>query len=488
MARKFYITTAIDYANSPLHVGHALEKVQADILARYHRSLGEDVFFLTGADENAQKNVLAAEKAGIPVREFIDQNVLLHKKAIKLLNISNDDYIRTTDKERHWPGAKKLWQECKKSDDIYKKSYTGLYCIGCEAFVPKKDLQNGLCPEHLKRPEKVSEENYFFRLSKYQKKLQEKIESDELKIVPEKRKNEVLSFVKSGLEDLSISRPAKRMKGWGIPVPGDESQTEYVWMDALSNYITTLGYGSKDQSRFIKYWPADIHVIGKGIVRFHAVYWIAFLLSAGLELPRTIFVHDYLTVNGQKISKSLGNIIDPIALVKKYGTDPVRYFLLREFSPFTDGDFTYERLEERYDSDLAKGLGNLVSRVLTMTETVFRGETEYEVSIEFEDQFKDAAKELEKSMNEFKFNDALEAIWKLMGYCDRHIEKERPWEKGKERVLKNLLAALFHIALLLKPFLPETSEKISGRLGIRPQEKPWRFKIKKREALFPKLE
>ena len=470
--KKFYITTAIDYANAPLHLGHILEKVQADVLARYHRSLGEDVFFLTGSDENAQKNVLAAREKGVSVEKLIDENVALFKKIIKILNISNDDFIRTTDKQRHWLGVKKLWEKCLENGDIYKKEYKGLYCVGCEAFLTEKDLENGLCPEHLKKPEEISEENYFFKLSKYQKELERLIEDDELEIVPSKRKNELLSFIRSGLEDFSISRPAERTEGWGVPVPGDEKQNVYVWFDALSNYLTALDYGG-DRNKFTQYWPADVHVIGKGITRFHGIYWPAMLLSAGIELPKTIFVHGYLTVNGQKISKSLGNTINPIELKEKYGADAIRYFLLREITPTEDGDFSIEKFEGRYNDDLAKGLGNLVSRILKLSEGVQPKLRDKEL----EEKIEETKKEVLKFLNGFKFNDALKAIWELIGFCDKYIEKEKPWEGEKDEVISNLLFALLEIADLLKPFLPETSEKIIKQV-----------KSKKTEALFPRLD
>jgi len=516
MTKKFYITTAIDYANSPLHVGHALEKVQADVLARYHRLLGEDVFFLTGADENAQKNVLAAEEAGISARKFIDQNVAFHEEAIKLLNISNDDYIRTTDQDRHWPGVQKLWQECEKSGDIYKKNYTGLYCIGCEAFLTEKDLKDGLCPEHLKKPEKVSEENYFFRLSKYQKQLEELIETNKLKIIPETRKEETLSFIRAGLEDLSVSRPAERMKGWGIPVPNDEGQIIYVWMDALANYITALGYGTKNLELFKEYWPADVHIIGKGINRFHTVYWPAFLLSAGIELPKAIFVHGYLTINGQKISKSLGNVVEPIELTKKYGTDSVRYFLLREFSPFSDGDFTYERLEERYNSDLAKGLGNLVARVLTMVEKycdnkvpkIDKDPETHPLRVDENiHNWKKTWEDIDKYLSAYQFNQALSSIWEFITEADKYIDKNKPWDLAREGkreklswVLYGLLDGLCQVAWQIYIFMPETALKIADSLRIRklleknPKYKDSRANIKpgtevkKGKPLFPRLE
>jgi len=365
---RFYVTTAIPYVNAAPHIGFALEIVQADAIARYHRLIGDDTFFLTGTDENALKNVQSAEKAGVPVKKFVDRNSQRFEDLKGALNLSFDDFIRTTE-ERHVKGAQKLWQACD-PDDIYKKGYRGLYCIGCEQFYTEKELVEGKCPEHGTVPETVEEENYFFKLSGYQEQLIKLIESDELKIIPATRKNEVLSFIKGGLEDFSISRSNKRAKGWGVPVPGDESQVAFVWFDALSNYINALGYAN-DGEKFKKYWlenPNRTHVIGKGIIRFHAVYWPAMLLSAGISLPTEIFVHGYLTVDGQKISKSLGNVIDPFALVEKYGTDPVRYYLLAKFSPFEDGDFSEAKLKETYNSDLANGLGNLVSRVAKLAE------------------------------------------------------------------------------------------------------------------------
>jgi len=468
---KFYITTAVDYANAPLHLGHILEKVQADVLARYHRILGEEVFFLTGSDENAQKNVLAARKKGVPVDKLVDENIALFKKATELFNISNDDFIRTSDKQRHWPGVEKLWQACVENEDIYKKKYKGFYCVGCEAFLTEKDLENGLCPEHLKKPEEISEENYFFKLSKYQKELEKLIGNDKIKIVPQKRKNEVLSFIKSGLQDISVSRPAERMDNWGVPVPGDEKQIIYVWFDALSNYLTALGYGG-DEKKFTQYWPADIHVIGKGIIRFHAVYWPAMLLSAGIELPKTIFVHGYLTVNGQKISKSLGNTIDAIELEKKYGADAIRYFLLREIPSIEDGDFSIEKFETRHNDDLAKGLGNLVARVLKLSENI---EPKLN-NKELEKEITRVKIESLQTLDDFKFNVALKIIWELIAFCDKYIEKEKPWEGGKDEVIANLLFAISEISQLLKPFLPETSEEIFEQIRSR-----------KAETLFPRL-
>jgi methionyl-tRNA synthetase len=483
---KFYITTAIDYVNASPHIGHALEKIQSDVLARYHRISSEEVFFLTGTDENSLKNVQAAAEEGIPIKEFIERNTKRFYGLKKSLNLSFDDFIRTTE-ERHTKGVQKLWQDCKK--DIYKKAYRGLYCVGCEEFYKKKELINGLCPEHKTKPELVEEEDYFFRLSRYQDKLKQIIEKKELRIIPETRKNEILSFINSGLEDICISRSAERAKGWGIPVPGDSSQIIWVWFDALANYITALGYADNN-AKFKKWWPADLHVIGKGINRFHSIYWPAILLSAGIELPKVIFVHGYLTVAGQKMSKSLGNVIDPFELVEKYGTEPVRYFLLREIPAAEDGDFTYEKFEARYNADLASGLGNLVARVLTVAEKIkpqlIKGEFQ---NPELTEEINNVRKKYKKFLDEFKFNEALTSIWELISFCDKYIDKKRPWEETENQtaIIADLLYVIGNIAKMLQPFLPETSEKIFQQLGIKPTEEKWHFEIKKGKSLFPRL-
>jgi methionyl-tRNA synthetase len=288
MSKKFYITTTIPYVNAAPHVGHALEYVQTDVLARYHRKAGKDVFFLTGTDENSLKNVQAAKVEKISVQELVDRNSEIFKNLKQSLNLDFNDFIRTTEK-RHTEGAKKFWQECQK--DIYKKKYQGLYCVGCEMFYKESELENSLCSEHRTKLETIEEENYFFKLSNYQKQLEKIIESDELEIIPQSRKNETLAFIKAGLEDFSISRSAKRGDGWGVEVPNDNSQRMYVWFDALTNYITALGYGSDNLEKFERYWPADLHCLGKGVLRFHAIYWPAMLLSAGLSLPKKLFVH-----------------------------------------------------------------------------------------------------------------------------------------------------------------------------------------------------
>jgi len=479
MREKFYVTTSIVYTNTPPHIGFALESIQADVIARYHRLLGEEIFFLTGTDEHGFKITKAATEAGRNPKEFVDGISEKVRNLKKILNLSNDDFIRTTDQKRHWPAVKKVWLKLKENGDIYKKKYKGLYCEGCEAFITKKDLVNGKCVNHQKKPEIIEEENYFFRLSKYSKEIEKIIQEDKIKIVPQVRKNEILNFIKQGLENISFSRPRKDLK-WGIVVPDNETQTVYCWADALTNYISAIGY-ENNIKKFNKYWPANVHCIGKDILKFHGAIWPGILLSLRLSLPKTIFVHGFITVNGQKISKSLGNIIDPFELVEKYGTDSVRYFLLREILPTEDGDFTYQKFEARYNSDLAKGLGNLVARVITLeTKLKVRGGN-LKVAVKnpkLNKVIDKTWKNYRMALDEFKFNEALISIWNLISFCDRYIEEERPWEESRNQkeVISNLLLAINEIAKLLEPFLPETSKKISEQL-----------KTKKGKSLFPRL-
>jgi len=471
--KKFYITTSIAYTNTFPHIGFAFESIQTDVVARYHRFLGNDVFFLTGTDEHGTKVARAAEEEKKNPKEFVDEISKKVKGLKKILNLSNDDFIRTTDQRRHWPVVKKVWLKLKEAGDIYKRKYRGLYCIGCEAFITKRDLEDGKCVIHQKEPEIIEEENYFFRLSKYSKEIKKAIEKDKIRIIPKSRKNEILNFIKQGLEDTSFSRSRESLK-WGIPVPGDESQTMYVWADALTNYLSAIGY-FKETEEFKKFWPADVHIIGKDILRFHATIWPGMLLSLRLPLPKTIFVHGFITVGGQKMSKSLGNVIDPFELVKKYGTDAVRYFLLREASPFEDLDFTYKKFEQRYNSDLASGLGNLVARVITLCAKL-----KIEIKNSKLNKIIDGTwKDYHKVLGEFKFNEALISIWNLINFCDKYIEKEKPWEakENQKLVINNLLFALTNITKLLEPFLPETSEKILRQI-----------KTKKPEILFPRIE
>ena len=481
---KFYITTSIAYTNNTPHIGFALEVIQADMLARYHRFLGQEVFYLTGTDEHGQKVAKAAEKAGKTPKEFCNEISAKFRALKKTLNLSNNDFIRTSDRKRHWPAVKKVWLKLKENGDIYKKEYKGFYCVGCEAFITKKDLKDGKCRIHQKEPEVIEEENYFFRLSKYTKKIEELLKKDKIKIIPESRKNEMLSFLKQGLEDISFSRPRKDLK-WGIPVPDDQTQTIYVWADALTNYLSAIGY-AKNGEKFKKYWPPDVQCIGKDILKFHALIWPAMLLSLKLPLPKVIFVHGFLNVAGQKISKSLGNVIDPFDLVKKYGTEAVRYFLLREIPATEDGDFTYEKFEKRYNSDLASGLGNLVARTIKLGKI---SNFQFLISklspnSKFQKIINKTWKKYHEALAEFKFNEALIIIWDLISFCDRYIEKERPWELIKSKVksqkskvvISHLLLVISQIADMLQPFLPETSKKISQQL-----------KTKKSQILFPRL-
>jgi len=474
--KKFYITTSIAYTNALPHIGFALEVVQADVIARYRRMLNEDVLFLTGTDEHGQKVAKAAEKVNKTPEDFCDGISAKFKELIKILNLSNNDFIRTTDRKRHWPTVEKVWLEIEKKSDIYKKKYQGLYCSGCEAFLAKRDLIDGKCLIHRREPESIEEENYFFRLSKYAGKIEKLIEENKIEIIPPSRKKEMLSFIGQGLEDVSFSRPRKNLK-WGIPVPGDDSQTIYVWSDALVNYLSALDY-SGDAAKFKKYWPADVQCVGKDIQKFHCLIWPAMLLSLGLQLPRTIFVHGFITVGGQKMSKSLGNVIDPFNLVEKYGTDAVRYFLLREIPPTEDGDFTYEKFEQRYNSDLAKGLGNFVSRVIALAGKLRLKELKIKDK-DLKSVIDKTRKNYEKSLDSFKFNEALTSLWQLISFCDKYIEKEKPWQASEkqEEIVANLLLAVNEVAGLLKPFLPETSEKIFERL-TRGKNKP----------LFPRIQ
>ena len=476
MSKKFYITTSIAYTNALPHIGYSLELLQADVLARYHKLLDEDVFFLTGTDEHGRKVSEAAEEAGKTPAQFCDEISGKFKELTRVLKISNNDFIRTTDEIRHWPAVNKVWQKLKENSDIYNKKYHGLYCSGCEAFITKKDLKNGKCVIHQKEPEKVEEENWFFRLSKYSKEIKKAIEKDEIKIVPETRKNEMSSFIEQGLEDISFSRPRKDLK-WGIPVPDDDSQTIYVWADALTNYISAIGYADDDK-KFKKYWPVDVHCIGKDIQKFHSLIWPGMLFSLGLSLPKTILVHGFITVGGQKMSKSLGNVVDPFELVNKYGADAVRYFLLREIPSTEDGDFTEEKFKERYNADLAGGIGNLVARVITLAKISNIKYQKSKIQIKNQKFIDKIWQDHRKALEEFRFNEALIVIWELIGFCDRYIDKERPWEEGKNQkeVISNLLFAISNIAEMLKPLLPETSEKILEQ-----------FKTLKSQPLFPRL-
>lgn len=469
--KKFYLTTAIPYVNGVPHIGHSLEYFQADTIRRYHQLLGEDTLLLSGADENALKNVQAAEKEGLPVRKYLDKYSKIWRDTYEALGVHLDVFQRGSDQKKHWPGVQKLWQLCQDSRDIYKKTYSGLYCVGCESFKTPSELVGGLCPDHQIKPELVEEENYFFKLSRYQSSLTAIIESGQLRITPENKKAEALSFIKSGLEDFSVSRTKERAKGVGVPVPGNPDQIIYVWFDALAIYITGIGFGA-DYAKFKKYWPADLHIIGKDINRFHSVYWAAMLLSAKLPLPKQILIHSFVNIDSQKISKSIGNVIDPVEFSKKHGLEPLRYFLLSQIPLADDGDFTLKRFKEVYNSDLANGLGNLVSRVAKLCE---------QNNIQALTRKLQISNDVSNYIEEFKFNEALALIWSKISDLDRRINHDKPWEladQGAEATLKTYISLIQQITTDLQPFLPETSEKISTQFSGQ---------IKSAPLLFPRL-
>ncbi len=472
--KNYYITAAIPYPNGKPHIGFGLEVIIADVIARYHRLVGDNVHFLNGTDEHGLKVITSAQKEGVSFQDYVDRNTPEFQKLKDILNISYDDFIRTSDKQKHWPGAIKLWNKCLEAGKIYKKKYAGLYCVGCEEFKTEKDLVDGVCPEHKIAPERVEEENYFFKLSDYTEQIKKIIESDEYQIIPTSRKNEVLGLLKQGAEDFSISRPKTRIP-WGIPVPDDDSQIFYVWLDALANYITAIGYG-RDEEEFSKWWPAEIHVIGKGISKFHGLYWSAILLAASLPLPKKLLVHGYVNIGGEKISKSLGNVISPSDVLEKYPTlnrDSLRYFLLRYIpTAGDDGDFTYEDFERVYNADLANGLGNLVARTAKLAEK--NNLTSPEPPTSFNPK-------LEILIQEFKFNEGLQHIWSEIGEADKIISDKKPWELDQTTatpVLSDIINRIQHIAFNLHPFLPETSEKIL---------KQFSGQIKSSEPLFPRI-
>ena len=486
MKETFYITTTIPYVNAPPHIGHALEFVQADVLARWNRLEGRDVFFLSGTDEHGTKNYQAAKKQGLNPKDFVAKNSGFFKELLKLLNISNNYFIRTIDNKVHWPGVIKMWNELVKKNDIYKKKYTGNYCTGCERFITEKDLVNGKCPDHpTTKIEILSEENYFFRLSKYSDEIKKRINSGEFVIYPNKWKNDFLSLIKKGLQDVSFSREKKHLP-WGIPVPGDENQVLYVWPDALTNYLTGIGFPNK---KYKKYWPADIHLVGKDMLRFHAGIWPGMLLSAGIPLPKKLIVHGFLTINGKKMSKSTGNVVDPIELAKKYNVDSIRYFLLRSVPFGDDGDFSEKALIERYNNELADKLGNLISRVSALAEKYGIQKTENKLLKKLNLQ------KIEKLFENYEFDKTLNEIFAFIDVCNEYVQNKKPWETQDKRILYELTDSIKAITILLWPFIPSTSEKIAKQFGFKVDKNSFKEikkplkenKIKKGEILFRKI-
>jgi len=472
---KFYVTTPIYYVNDKPHLGHAYTTVAADVIARFNRFLGREVFFLTGTDEHGQKIQQAAEKKGMSPKEFVDSLVPTFKKLWEKLNVSNDHFVRTTD-PYHVKAVQHIFMECYKKGDIYLGEYEGWYCVPCETYYTEKDLLEGkLCPACKREVTRVKEESYFFRLSRYQEKLLKFYEENPEFIAPEFRRNEVINFVKQGLKDLSISRTSF---SWGIPVPVNEKHVIYVWFDALTNYLSAVGYPD-DEGRFSKFWPADLHLVGKDILRFHAVYWPAFLMSAGLPLPKRVFAHGWWTVEGEKMSKSKRNVIDPFELVELFGVDQVRFFLFREVSFGLDGDFSYEKLVNRINGELANDLGNLFNRTLSMLKKYRKsvipepkGE-EREIDLELKERALSTLKELKELIPKGELSKALEEIWKFVGFVNYYIDRRAPWQLNKEgkeeldRVLYNMAEALRFITAFTYPYMPNSSQKMADLLNLK---------------------
>jgi len=470
--KKFYITTAIAYPNSAPHLGHALEIIQADVVTRFHKLLGKDVFFQTGTDEHGTKNWQAAQKEGKDIKKFLDANVAIFKDLYRKLNISYDQFIRTIDKKTHWPGVIKLWKELVKSGDIYKKNYKGLYCTGCEEFKSERELKNGKCSNHPTREiETVEEENYFFKLSKYKEEVAKKIKSDEYKVIPEIRKNEILSFLKIA-KDISFSRHKAKLP-WGIPVPGDDDQIMYVWCDALSNYITGVGYG-RDDKKFKEIWPADIHIIGKDILRFHAGFWPAMLISARVSLPKQLFVHGFILSKGTKMAKSTGNIIEPFEQIEKYSADNFRFYMMEAMPLDGDGEYSEELLRERINKELVGNLGNFCYRIISFVNKNFKGEIkEIDNDKKIIKEINKKIEEVKKHYEEFNFNFAVNETLLVSDIGNKYFQENEPWsliKKDREQVQK-ICGLCINIAknlsILIQPVLPKFSEELQKQLNLK---------------------
>ncbi len=497
----YYITTPIYYVNDVPHIGHAYTTIAADVLARHHRLRGDDVFFLTGTDEHGQKVHQAATRRGVPTQQHVDELVVRFQELWKRLDISHDDFVRTT-QARHTAVVQEALVRLRDRGELYQQTYQGWYCLPDERFWADSEVVDGLCPECRRPVERLAETNYFFRMSRYHHRLIQHIETHHDFIRPESRRNEVLGFLAKELNDLCISRPRARLP-WGVPFPFDDAFVTYVWVDALVNYISIPGY-TTDDARFARWWPANVHLVGKDILTAHAVYWSTLLMALGLPLPKTIFAHGWWTVGGEKMSKSRGNMVDPGAVVAEFGVDPFRYFVLREVPFGQDGDFSRDALIGRYNSDLANDLGNLVSRTLTMIERYADGQLPSQGPDDgFEELVAAADREVDNSLAAFQFHRALQEIWVVIDRANRYIESSAPWNLAKDPaqrvrlddVLYTLAETLRHVARLISPFMPGTSRAIADSLGLSglPDCGPamWGYlpkgqAISKPPALFPR--
>ncbi len=521
MKNKFYITTPIYYINAKPHIGSAYTTIAADVLARFHRMIGDKTFFLTGTDEHGEKNEAIAKKEKIEPQEYADKMSAHFELAWDSLNISNDNFIRTTDKD-HKKAVQKALQHMYDNGHIYKGEYTGLYCAGCEQYKTEKDLVDGLCPDHKTKPVEISEESYMFKMSAFSDKIKKAIESDELLITPESKKNEILSFYKDGLNDISFSRTNTT---WGVELPWDKKQVSYVWPDAFLNYLTGLGWDGeiplnpplrKGENSNMEMWPVDVNLIGKDILRVHATIWPAMLLALDLPLPQRLVVHGYFLVDGQKMSKSIGNVIAPDELIKKYGVDATRY-LLMDATPFDhDGDISWEKFDEKFNADLANGLGNLVARSVTLVEKMRKAGIELKKTKEkfdspelhvFNYPIDRIWERYNSNLENLKIDSGLETIRSLIRLLDALITATKPWEliKNKDEkvgeIMYNILERIRHISLMIWPFMPETADKILESLGFEPDVErgkdlkkiaKWggldeKAEVKKPETLFPRI-